>query len=399
VKLIVVALVALLWLVVSSPASAASPVLRAWGPAGYQQTFTVPAGVTTLDIAVQGGRGGSGFSGGSTGGGGGLGARVTGSLHVTPGQTLYMDIGSSGSNATGPNGWCFLGDPSDGSAGGPGGGGYVVYSGGTGGRGDLCGGGGGGGGGADTTVYLGSNFSNLAIDAGGGGGGGGGGGIAGFGGGGGGSAGPGNGDGGAGSGPGHGSGGAGQANANGSGTDGYIPGGATSAGGGGGGGAGYQAGGYGGRAGGAGAGGGGGGGAGQTFVSGAVQNAKITTMLAGTDAQVVIVYTPPNTFQATPPPRGGHRYTIALKRCTQTGSPATRHCTTRTISATFARPISSNNQLTLIRLGYVYGLGQRRGTRLALNIVRPLRHGRYTLVVASHPGSHSIIEKQDITIS
>jgi hypothetical protein len=58
----------LLWLVVSSPASAASPVVRAWGPAPNSQTFTVPGGVTSVSITVEGAPGGSGFRGGSTGG-------------------------------------------------------------------------------------------------------------------------------------------------------------------------------------------------------------------------------------------------------------------------------------------------------------------------------------------
>jgi hypothetical protein len=387
------------WLGVSSPAFAASPVVRAWGPAPNSQTFTVPAGVTSVSITVEGAPGGSGFRGGSTGGSGGSGARVTGTLPVTPGQTLLLDVGSAGSTGTTPNGWCFLGDASDESNGGSGGGGGgVLDGGGTGGLGNLCGGGGGGGGGADTIVFLNSSYQ-MAIDAGGGGGGGGGGGIAGFGGGGGGSAGTSGGDGGAGSGPGHGSGGAAQNNVNGSGNDGYLAADASSGGGGGGGGGGCNAGGDGGRAGGAGAGGGGGGGAGHTCVSGVVQNIKISTAPAGDGPNVVIVYTPPNTPRATPPTHGTHRYTIALTRCARTGPRAARRCTTKTMSARFKLPIAKGEQLTLIHRGFVYALGQRREARLALNVVRRLRPGRYTLVVADHPGSQSIIQKQRITIS
>ena len=52
----------------------------------------------------------------------------------------------------------------------------------------------------------------------------------------------------------------------------------------------------------------------------------------------------------------------------------------------------------MIHGGFVYALGQRGGAA-SLNVVRRLQPGRHTLVVADHPGSHSIIQKQRVTIS
>jgi hypothetical protein len=50
---------------------------------GAQQTFTVPAGVTSLDAALLG----------ADAGGAGLGGRATGTVAVTPGQTLTVTVG------------------------------------------------------------------------------------------------------------------------------------------------------------------------------------------------------------------------------------------------------------------------------------------------------------------
>jgi hypothetical protein len=65
---------------------------------GSVQSFTVPAGVTAIQYDVRGARGGS-----SSWGNGGLGGRVTGTLSVTPGQTLSIYVGQSPSSWTG--GW------------------------------------------------------------------------------------------------------------------------------------------------------------------------------------------------------------------------------------------------------------------------------------------------------
>jgi cysteine-rich repeat protein len=52
------------------------------------QTFLVPAGVTSLDFEVMGAQGGGEY--------GGLGARVRGTLAVTPGETLDLFVGGKG---------------------------------------------------------------------------------------------------------------------------------------------------------------------------------------------------------------------------------------------------------------------------------------------------------------
>ncbi|MBK7131180.1 MAG: CUB domain-containing protein [Crocinitomicaceae bacterium] len=54
---------------------------------GGVQSYTVPAGVTSLTVVVEGAQGG---------GPGGLGATVTGTITVTPGQTLQIVVGGQG---------------------------------------------------------------------------------------------------------------------------------------------------------------------------------------------------------------------------------------------------------------------------------------------------------------
>ncbi|MER7577946.1 PxKF domain-containing protein [Streptomyces sp. NPDC126514] len=61
-----------------------------------ETAFTVPAGVTKIDVTATGGRG-SGENGGS-------GATVTGSLGVTPGETLYAQVNVGGGGGTHPGG-------------------------------------------------------------------------------------------------------------------------------------------------------------------------------------------------------------------------------------------------------------------------------------------------------
>lgn len=62
---------------------------------GSMQTFTVPAGVTSVTIEAWGAQGWSGtYSGG-------LGGYATGTLAVTPGQDLYINVGGQGAVAVG----------------------------------------------------------------------------------------------------------------------------------------------------------------------------------------------------------------------------------------------------------------------------------------------------------
>lgn len=91
---------------------------------GTEDTFTVPATVSSVSVTAIGAPGGAGATGG-----GGLGARVVNSaLPVTPGSTLWVDVGQAGPPA--PGGAC---------ASGPLAGGLF-----DGGAGNACGGGGGG---------------------------------------------------------------------------------------------------------------------------------------------------------------------------------------------------------------------------------------------------------------
>jgi len=79
---------------------------------------TVSAGVTSLNFEVKGGNGGDGGGNGglTVQGFGGQGAKVTGSLTVTPGSTLYITIGGNGGQY----------DPTAGTGGG--GGGYSAIA-------------------------------------------------------------------------------------------------------------------------------------------------------------------------------------------------------------------------------------------------------------------------------
>ncbi len=57
---------------------------------GGEQKFVVPSGVFGVDVVAVGARGGS------AGGAGGVGAQVDGEVSVTPGETLYVEVGGDG---------------------------------------------------------------------------------------------------------------------------------------------------------------------------------------------------------------------------------------------------------------------------------------------------------------
>ena len=67
-------------------------ILSNFANTGSDQSYTVPAGITTLKISMWGAGGGSGGGGGA----GGAGAYVQGYLTVTPGQVLTMIVGTGG---------------------------------------------------------------------------------------------------------------------------------------------------------------------------------------------------------------------------------------------------------------------------------------------------------------
>jgi hypothetical protein len=164
--------IALLFAIAAAGATAPAAYASAPQPTtfpytGTEQTYTVPASVTSVRVTAVGAPGGAGNPGPDIPGAvGGLGAAVTGDLAVTPGEVLFVEVG-------GPGG--------DGSAGG---GGLPGFNGGgLGGRsfgGDGSFGGGGGGGSdvrlcsatATTCAPAASSFASRLLVAGGGGGGG-----------------------------------------------------------------------------------------------------------------------------------------------------------------------------------------------------------------------------------
>jgi hypothetical protein len=354
----------------SSSALAASPVVVTFSASLDEQIFTVPGGVTSVQILVRGGSGGAGWQGGSTGGAGGGGTQVTGTLGVTPGHQLGMFVGFAGSPGTVPNenvGSCLVNDYAAVSQGG-GSGGSTAGSGTGGGAGDLCLGGGGGAGGGLTILWA--TIGADLVDAGGGGGGGGGGGIAGFGGGAGGDSGffggmdfPGQDR----SGPGHGLGGA--AAVIGGGSAGTRAGISTSAGGGGGGGAGTNYG-NGGTGGGVGAGGGGGGGAGGSHVDSSISHVSISTGPistgpSGVNGTVVISYTPPTS--ATQPVAPKLHLAVAGPRGVKPGDTAAYRITLRRTQPHNRRAYPVRN---------VHVVSTHAGRRVGHWLVRTLPRGR-----------------------
>jgi hypothetical protein len=104
-----VGVLAALALSVPGSADAAGVGTQAFTASG-EQSFTVPAAVTSVQVRLVGGNGGNG----QDGGGGGIPATVTATLAVAPGQTLYAEVAGNGTNG---------GNLVDGSAGGYGGGG------------------------------------------------------------------------------------------------------------------------------------------------------------------------------------------------------------------------------------------------------------------------------------
>lgn len=106
-------------------------------------SWTVPCGVTSIDVEVYGAGGGGGGSktGGQAGGGGGAGGYAFITLAVTPGQVITYSIGTGGAGAA-------AGTGADGTAGNPTtfNAGAVTANGGTAGLGDNNGGAGGTGG-------------------------------------------------------------------------------------------------------------------------------------------------------------------------------------------------------------------------------------------------------------
>jgi Glycine rich protein len=105
---------ALVALTLGAPvASAATPVDVPFAYTGAEQSWLVPAGVTTVHVTLTGGRGGA-----ATGTTGGFGGRVSGDIAVSAGTTIFVEVGG---NAAGASGGFNGGGPSSGSSAGGGG--------------------------------------------------------------------------------------------------------------------------------------------------------------------------------------------------------------------------------------------------------------------------------------
>ncbi len=124
---------------------AAGQIIVAWACPSTQTftssgTFTVPDGITSVSPVLTGGGGGGATNTSTGGGGGGGGGYTTGTMTVTPGQTITFTVGAGGAGATTNN--------TNGQAGG-----NTTFSSFTahGGGGGLAGGGGYGNGGAGGT--------------------------------------------------------------------------------------------------------------------------------------------------------------------------------------------------------------------------------------------------------
>ncbi len=92
------------------------PVTQTFNFTGALQTFTVPVGVTSINISAMGAKGGDAAVGGI----GGNGGTATGTLAVTPGQVLNIYVGGqngfNGGGTGAPNGNTTFGGPSPGNA-------------------------------------------------------------------------------------------------------------------------------------------------------------------------------------------------------------------------------------------------------------------------------------------
>ncbi len=118
---------------------------------GSAQTWTVPDGITSIDVTLTGAEGGVSYYDASRGSHAGRGGKVTATLAVTPGQVLNLYVGGKGQDFTNVSGVQAMG----GYNGGGNGGAYGYYS--------------AGGGGASDIRIGGTSLSDRVIVAGGGG--------------------------------------------------------------------------------------------------------------------------------------------------------------------------------------------------------------------------------------
>lgn len=108
----------------ATAAGAAAPTseTKTFGYTGAEQSFVVPAGVTSIEVSAIGGSGAAAENTSIGASKGGQGAQVDGSLAVTPGSTLYVEVGGNGTlSAGGFNGGGFSSPPFAETPGGGGG--------------------------------------------------------------------------------------------------------------------------------------------------------------------------------------------------------------------------------------------------------------------------------------
>jgi len=132
VGILLVCAVASAFLIAGPMARAAFPTAQTFTSAG-ESTFIVPAGVSDVTVTAIGAQGGAGYEGGCYANG----AEVTGTLAVTAGETLYVEVGGQGGDSDS------TANPAGGSNGG-----------GSGGSGGFAGRAAGGGGGASDVRTL-----------------------------------------------------------------------------------------------------------------------------------------------------------------------------------------------------------------------------------------------------
>lgn len=97
-------------------ASAATATTKVFEYTGAEQSFVVPSGVHNLQVLLVGGEGGEGGSEGGTA------AEVFGVLEVSPGETLYIEVGGNGKSSGEGGGGGFNGGAAGGGGAGGGGG-------------------------------------------------------------------------------------------------------------------------------------------------------------------------------------------------------------------------------------------------------------------------------------
>jgi hypothetical protein len=113
-------IVAVIALALVGFATSAQAAISNFAYTGGEQAFVVPSGVSSIHVLAVGGSGGEGdLSGGAA-------AQVSADLAVTPGQTLYIEVGGIGQDSGEGGAGGFNGGAAGGSASGGGGGGSDV---------------------------------------------------------------------------------------------------------------------------------------------------------------------------------------------------------------------------------------------------------------------------------